>query len=69
MTIRNIKASFILDEKVASPSELKNFVVKQNTFIITIYSHTQDLVNVTGIKSFAAPSPYKARCHFQVEGS
>ena len=52
MTIRNIKASFILDEKVASPSELKNFVVKQNTFIITIYSHTQDLVNVTGIKSF-----------------
>ena len=52
MTIRNIKASFILDEKVASPPELKNFVVKQNTFIITIYSHTQDLVNVTGIKSF-----------------
>ena len=49
MTIRNIKASFILDEKVASPS---NFVVKQNTFVITIYGHSRKLVNVTGIKSF-----------------
>ena len=52
MTIRNIKASFILDEKVASPSKWKNFVVKQNTFVITTYGHCKNLVNVTGMKSF-----------------
>ena len=52
MTIRNIKASFILDEKVASPSKWKSCVVKHNTFVITIYGHSQNLVNVTGIKSF-----------------
>ena len=57
MTIRNIKASFILDEKVPSPS---NFVVKQNTFVITIYGNSPNLVNVTGMKSFVYFHPKKS---------
>ena len=52
MTIRNIKASFILGEKVASASKWKSCVVKHNTFVITIYGQSQNLVNVTGMKSF-----------------
>ena len=50
MSIRNIKASFILKDKVDTPS--KNRIFKQDNVIYTIYPHFQNLINVTGIKSF-----------------
>ena len=50
MSIKNIKASFILEEKVATPS--KNSIFKRDNVVYTIYPHVRNLVNVTGIKSF-----------------
>lgn len=50
MSIRNIKASFILEEKVDTPS--KNCIFKRDNIVYTIYPHVRNLVNVTGIKSF-----------------
>ena len=50
MSIKNIKASFILEEKVTVPS--KNCIFKRDNVVYTIYPHVQNLVNVTGIKSF-----------------
>ena len=50
MPIKNIKASFILKDKVDTPS--KNRIFKQDNVIYTIYPHFQNLINVTGIKSF-----------------
>ena len=50
MSIKNIKASFILEEKVNAPS--KNCIFKQDNVVYTIYPHFWNLVNVTGIKRF-----------------
>ena len=50
MSIKNIKASFILEEKVILPS--KNCIFKQDNVVYTIYPHFRNLVNVTGIKRF-----------------
>ena len=50
MSIKNIKASFILEEKVNAPS--KNCIFKQDNVVYTIYPHFRNLVNVTGIKRF-----------------
>ena len=50
MSIRNIKASFILKDKVDTPS--KNRIFKQDNVIYTIYPHFRNLINVTGIKNF-----------------
>ena len=50
MSIKNIKASFILEEKVATPS--RNCILKRDNVVYTIYPHLRNLVNVTGIKSF-----------------
>ena len=50
MSIKNIKASFILEEKVATPS--RNCIFKRDNVVYTIYPHLRNLVNVTGIKSF-----------------
>ena len=50
MSIKNIKASFILEETVNAPS--KNCIFKQDNVVYTIYPHFRDLVNVTGIKRF-----------------
>ena len=50
MSIRNIKASCILEEKVDTLS--KNYIFKQDNVVYTIYPHYRNLVNVTGIKSF-----------------
>ena len=50
MSIKNIKASFILEEKVAAPS--KNCIFKRDNVVYTIYPHVRNLVNVTGIKRF-----------------
>ena len=47
MSIKNIKASFILEDKVDTSG-----ILKQNNVVYTIYPHVKDLVNVTGIKSF-----------------
>ena len=47
MSIKNIKASFILDDKVNTSG-----IFKQNNVVYTIYPHVKTLVNVTGIKSF-----------------
>ena len=47
MSIKNIKASFILEEKVDTSGTFK-----QNNVVYTIYPHVKNLVNVTGIKSF-----------------
>ena len=50
MSIKNIKASFILEEKIIAPS--KNCIFKQDNVVYTIYPHFRNLVNVTGIKRF-----------------
>ena len=50
MSIKNIKASFILQDKVTAPS--KNCIFKEDNIVYTIYPHVRNLVNVTGIKSF-----------------
>ena len=50
MSIKNIKASFILEEKVTVP--LKNYIFKRDNVVYTIYPHVRNLVNVTGIKRF-----------------
>ena len=50
MSIRNIKASFVLKDKVDTPS--KNRIFKQDNVIYTIYPHFRNLINATGIKSF-----------------
>ena len=47
MSIKNIKASFILEDKVNTSG-----ILKQNNVVYTIYPHVKTLVNVTGIKSF-----------------
>ena len=47
MSIKNIKASFILEDKVNTSG-----IFKQNNVVYTIYPHVKTLVNVTGIKSF-----------------
>ena len=50
MSIKNIKASFILEEKVDTHS--KNCIFKRDNIVYTIYPHLRNLVNVTGIKRF-----------------
>ena len=47
MSIKNIKASFILEDKVDMSG-----IFKQNNVVYTIYPHVKTLVNVTGLKSF-----------------
>ena len=47
MSIKNIKASFILEDKVDTSG-----IFKQKYVVYTIYPHAKNLVNVTGIKSF-----------------
>ena len=47
MSIKNIKASFILKDKVDTCG-----IFKQNNVVYTIYPHVRNLVNVTGLKSF-----------------
>ena len=47
MSIKNTKASFILEDKVDMSG-----IFKQNNVVYTIYHHVKNLVNVTGIKSF-----------------
>ena len=47
MSIKNIKVSFILEDKVDTSG-----IFKQNNVVYTIYPHVKNLVNVTGIKSF-----------------
>ena len=52
MKLRNLKASFILKEKVSKPVKVKNFTFKQDEFTFDIYHHLPTLVNVTGVKCF-----------------
>ena len=50
MSIKNIKASFILEDEIDTPS--KNCVFKRDNVVYTIYPCVRNLVNVTGIKRF-----------------
>jgi TATA-box binding protein (TBP) (component of TFIID and TFIIIB) len=50
MKLRNLKASFILKEKVSTTE--KNVTFKHDTFTFNIYRHAPYLVNVTGVKTF-----------------
>ena len=52
MKLKNLKASFILKEKVSSLPKVKNVTFKQDNFIFNIYHHSPCLVNVTGVKTF-----------------
>ena len=52
MKLRNLKASFILEEKVPSLPKKKNVTFKQDNFTFNIYHHSPYLVNVTGVKTF-----------------
>ena len=52
MELRNIKASFILEEKCSTNRKGINYIFKHEGITFTIYNHSPYLVNVTGIKSF-----------------
>ena len=52
MKLLNLKASFILKDKVCEQKKGKNYIFKRDEFTFTIYHHTPYLVNVTGVKSF-----------------
>ena len=52
MKLRNLKASFILKDKVSSLPKKKNYSFKQDTFTFNIYHHAPYLINVTGVKTF-----------------
>ena len=52
MKLKNLKASFILKEKVSSLPKVKNVTFKQDNFTFNIYHHSPCLVNVTGVKTF-----------------
>ena len=52
MKLRNLKASFILKDKVCEQNKGKNYIFKCESFTFTIYHHTPYLVNVTGVRSF-----------------
>ena len=50
MSIKNIKASFLLEDKIDTPS--KKCIFKLDNVVFTIYPRVGNLVNVTGIKRF-----------------
>ena len=52
MKLRNLKASFILEDKVCEQKKGKNCIFKLDGFTFTIYHHSPYLANVTGVKSF-----------------
>ena len=53
MQIKNIKASFIFSEDLIEGKRTKEmFTSKQKDVVLTIYKHTPNLLNITGIKSF-----------------
>ena len=52
MKLRNLKASFILEDKVCEQKKGKNCIFKLVGFTFTIYHHSPYLANVTGVKSF-----------------
>ena len=49
MKLNNIKASFIFENNVIQNGK-KQVIWKNGNFTFTIYKHTQQLVNVTGLK-------------------
>ena len=49
MKLRNLKASFILKDKVCGEGNGKNYVFKRDGFTFTIYHHSPYLANVTGV--------------------
>ena len=50
MKLNNIKASFIFENNLIQ-NENKQVIWKNGNFTFTIYKHSQQLVNVTGLKS------------------
>ena len=50
MKLNNIKASFIFENSVVKDQN-KQVIWKNGNFTFTIYKHSQQLVNVTGLKS------------------
>ena len=50
MKLNNIKASFIFENSVLK-NQNKQVIWKNGNFTFTIYKHSQQLVNVTGLKS------------------
>jgi len=50
MNLNNIKASFIFEKNVIK-NKNKQVIWKNGNITFTIYKHTQQLVNVTGLKS------------------
>ena len=52
MKLRNLEGSFILRKKVATPTKIKNYIIKDGEFTFNIYHHLTNLVNVTGVKTF-----------------
>ena len=52
MKLRNLKASFILKDKVCGEGKVKNYIFKCDGFTFTFYHHSPYLANVTGVKSF-----------------
>jgi TATA-box binding protein (TBP) (component of TFIID and TFIIIB) len=52
MKLKNIKASFIFDEDLLERRiGTDKFIFKEKNVTFTIYKHTPDLLNVTGVKS------------------
>ena len=53
MKLKNMKASFLFGENLLKKkSGAKKIIFKQRGVIYTVYKHTPNLLNVTGLKSF-----------------
>ena len=50
MKLNNVKASFIFENNVVKDQN-KQVIWKNGNFTFTIYKHSQQLVNITGLKS------------------
>jgi TATA-box binding protein (TBP) (component of TFIID and TFIIIB) len=54
MKLKNIKASFIFGEDlIEKRNGTEKLIFKEKNVTFTIYKHTPDLLNVTGVKSLA----------------
>ena len=54
MKLKNIKASFIFNQNlIEEKSGTEKLIFKEQNVTYTIYKHTPNLLNVTGVKSIA----------------
>ena len=71
MKLRNLKATFVLKNRVFIKKKVKNQIFKLDGFTFTVYNHSPYLLNVTGVKQFAqlkvAKAVVESKLHQQVK--